>query len=75
MQRLVEELAHEGLLIERESEPVTPTPPLPSGRIPFTAPVLRTYTDMQDFMLVDPLFVDPSSEAEEVARGSHAQSG
>jgi hypothetical protein len=63
------------LVIEGEPQPVTPAPGLPSGRVPFTAPVLRSYTDMQDFMLVDPLFIDPSPETEEVARGSHAQSG
>jgi hypothetical protein len=27
----------------------------PSGRAPFVAPVLHKYTDMQEFMLVDPL--------------------
>jgi len=73
LRSLVEELAREGLVIE--GEPVTPAPGLPSGRVPFTAPVLRSYTDMQDFMLVDPLFIDPSPETEEIARGSHAQSG
>jgi Coenzyme PQQ synthesis protein D (PqqD) len=75
LRSLVEELAREGLVIEGEPQPVTPAPGLPSGRVPFSTPVLRIYTDMQDFMLVDPLFIDPSPETEEVARGSHAQPG
>jgi hypothetical protein len=67
---LVEKLLSEGLLIEGEpqlgSEPVR----LPLGRVPFVAPVLNTYTDMQEFMLVDPLH-----EVDEVAGWPHAKTG
>jgi hypothetical protein len=59
---LIEELFREGLLIEGESRTEVEVPALPAGRVPFVAPVLHTYTDMQEFMLVDPL-----READEVA--------
>jgi hypothetical protein len=59
---LLEELFREGLLIEGEPRTEVEVPELPAGRVPFVAPVLHTYTDMQEFMLVDPL-----READEVA--------
>jgi hypothetical protein len=52
---LLEELLREGLLIEGESQPELVVRALPVGRVPFVAPVLHTYTDMQEFMLVDPV--------------------
>jgi len=53
---LVKRLAEEELL-----EPAVdgaPAPPLPEPageRLPFVVPELETYTDMQDFLLVDPI--------------------
>jgi hypothetical protein len=67
---LVDELLREGLLIEDESESPLRLPALPAGRIPFAVPVLNTYTDMQEFMLVDPLH-----EVDEVAGWPHAKAG
>ena len=62
LSNLVAELLREGLVIEAESPPAAGSPELPSGRVPFVVPVLHTYTDMQEFMLVDPL-----REVDEVA--------
>jgi hypothetical protein len=67
---LVEQLVGEGLLIEDESQPAANAPRLPAGRVPFAVPVLNTYTDMQEFMLVDPLH-----EVDEVAGWPHAKTG
>jgi hypothetical protein len=44
-------------------------PELPEGRVPFAVPVLQAYTDMQEFMLVDPIH-----EVDEVAGWPHAAS-
>lgn len=59
---LVRELLQEGLLTPEEIEGTPPAAaqgrpaPAPEGtRAQFVAPVLRKYTDMQEFMLVDPL--------------------
>jgi hypothetical protein len=66
---LARRLLGEGLLVE--SEPRQSGEPLfPEGRAPFAAPVLHTYTDMQEFMLVDPLH-----EVDEVAGWPHAKTG
>jgi hypothetical protein len=51
---LTRHLLDEGLLVESESGP-TEGALFPSGRVAFAAPVLNTYTDMQEFMLVDPI--------------------
>ena len=59
---LLEKLFREGLLIEGEAPTEVKVPALPAGRVPFVAPVLHAYTDMQEFMLVDPL-----REVDEVA--------
>lgn len=61
---LVEELLGEGLLIE---SPVSSGPfesPMrePRRDVAFVAPVLHKYTDMQEFMLVDPIH-DVDAEA------------
>lgn len=50
---LVDDLVREGLVVESEGR--GDTVELPAGTVPFVAPVLHIYTDMQDFMLVDPL--------------------
>jgi hypothetical protein len=67
---LAAELLSEGLLIESQAQLEQDPPELPSGRVPFAAPVLNTYTDMQEFMLVDPLH-----EVDEVAGWPHAKAG
>jgi len=67
---LVEQLLREGLLIEDESQPAADSPRLPTGRVPFAVPVLNTYADMQEFMLVDPL-----NQVDEVAGWPHAKTG
>jgi hypothetical protein len=64
---LIEELLAEELLVECDApaEPATPGR-LPAGQVPFAVPVLQAYTDMQEFMLVDPLH-----EVDEVAGWPH----
>jgi hypothetical protein len=59
---LVEQLRQEGLLEEAHGAPDGEASNLISGdgdaatpRIEFQAPVLHRYTDMADFMLVDPI--------------------
>jgi hypothetical protein len=60
----VGELLEEGLLVEVEPGSARPSPPaagegrgngVPTGGGAFVEPVLHKYTDMQEFMLVDPL--------------------
>ena len=64
---LVDHLLQEGLLVESDELPAgEPTTP-PTGQVGFAVPVLETYTDMQEFMLVDPLH-----EVDEVAGWPHA---
>ena len=67
--RLVTDLVREGLLVEDPS-PASESPALPAGRVPYSTPVLDTYTDMQEFMLVDPLH-----EVDETAGWPHAKFG
>ena len=67
---LVGELLREGLLVEGEPQPTADPPRLPSGQVPFAPPVLNIYTDMQEFMLVDPLH-----EVDETAGWPHAKTG
>jgi hypothetical protein len=45
----------EGLLLETAAPGGGEARRLPPGRVPFTPPVLGVYTDMQEFMLVDPV--------------------
>jgi hypothetical protein len=54
---LVEELLQEGLLIQAPDDfaPVALAAEGPKADGPFVAPVLHKYTDMQEFMLVDPI--------------------
>jgi hypothetical protein len=66
---LAQELLGQGLLIESEPRQIE-GPLFPEGRIPFAPPVLHTYTDMQEFMLVDPLH-----EVDETAGWPHAKTG
>ncbi len=74
--RLVEEMYDEGLVVENGSSTEskgspTPTSPTPIGEtVPFAMPALQVYTDMQEFMLVDPLH-----EVDEVAGWPHAKPG
>jgi hypothetical protein len=65
---LIEQLLEQGLLVERPPAPGTEHPRLPAGQIPFSDPELHTYTDMQEFMLVDPLH-----EVDEAAGWPHAK--
>jgi hypothetical protein len=65
---LVENLLREGLLVEDEAESVPDSPTFPPGTVAFTAPVLHVYTDMQEFMLVDPLH-----DVDEIAGWPHAK--
>ncbi len=67
---LVGELLREGLLVQGDSQPTADSPRLPSGRVPFAVPVLNVYTDMQEFMLVDPLH-----DVDEAAGWPHAKTG
>jgi Coenzyme PQQ synthesis protein D (PqqD) len=60
----------DGLLIEGESHPPPGASWFELGRVPYVAPVLHTYTDMQEFMLVDPLH-----EVDESAGWPHAKAG
>ncbi len=67
---LVDELLREGLLIELDTGSATDPPRFPGGTVPFSAPRLNVYTDMQEFMLVDPLH-----EVDEAAGWPHAKAG
>jgi hypothetical protein len=59
---LVQELIREELLVENDVGERPDDCGLPAGQVEFAAPVLQAYTDMQQFMLVDPLHdVDESS--------------
>ncbi len=66
---LAEQLRSDGLLVECEPRRID-GPLFPAGRVQFAAPVLHTYTDMQEFMLVDPLH-----EVDEAAGWPHAKTG
>jgi hypothetical protein len=66
---LAQRLLGEGLLLESEPRQVE-QPLFPEGRVPFGTPELHTYTDMQEFMLVDPLH-----EVDEAAGWPHAKTG
>jgi hypothetical protein len=72
LKSLVEELLREGLLVEdedeAEAESVSSSSTFPSGKVEFVTPVLHVYTDMQEFMLVDPLH-----DVDEVAGWPHAK--
>ncbi len=61
---LVEELLGEGLLIESQAFAVTVAHAIdkPGPGVAFVPPVLHKYTDMQEFMLVDPIH-DVDAEA------------
>jgi hypothetical protein len=65
---LLEDLLREGLLVEDEGGTAVESSSFPPGKVPFTAPVLHVYTDMQEFMLVDPLH-----DVDEVAGWPHAK--
>lgn len=68
IESLVADLLREGLLVE--GPPNGPSaPPSPSDkRVPFVMPALQVYTDMQEFMLVDPLH-----EVDETTGWPHAK--
>ncbi len=66
--RLIDELLDQGLLVQGPPAPGADQPRLPAGQIPFSDPELHTYTDMQEFMLVDPLH-----EVDEAAGWPHAK--
>jgi hypothetical protein len=65
---LLENLLGEGLLVEQVDGTATDSSTFPAGKVAFTAPVLHVYTDMQEFMLVDPLH-----DVDEVAGWPHAK--
>lgn len=52
---LLADLFREGLLVEGFAEAAAEPLGFPPGQVPFVAPVLLVYDDMQEFMLVDPL--------------------
>jgi len=66
---LARQLLGDGLLVESEPRQIE-GPLFPAGRVQFATPVLHTYTDMQEFMLVDPLH-----EVDEAAGWPHAKTG
>jgi hypothetical protein len=63
---LLDELVREEILVEADVPEAAAAPALPDGRVPFSVPVLQSFTDMQEFMLVDPLH-----EVDEVAGWPH----
>ena len=67
---LVDRLLEEELLVQTDEPPSDEPGQLPSGQVEFAVPVLQAYTDMQEFMLVDPLH-----EVDEVAGWPHASAG
>lgn len=68
MSSLLAELVREELLVDCGPEAVADALCLPPGQIPFVAPILHKYDDMQEFMLVDPLH-----GVDEVAGWPHAK--
>ena len=64
---LIGDLLREGLLVEAPPNGSAPPPSLSGEKVPFTVPALQVYTDMQEFMLVDPLH-----EVDEQAGWPHA---
>jgi hypothetical protein len=52
---LIEDLLREGLLVEGPADESSASPDLAREQVPFVMPPLQVYTDMQEFMLVDPL--------------------
>lgn len=53
---IAKRLAEEGLLEPAvDGAPAPPAAESVNGRVPFEAPGLEKYTDMQDFLLVDPI--------------------
>ena len=67
---LVQELIREELLVENDVGERPDDCGLPAGQVEFAVPVLQAYTDMQEFMLVDPLH-----EVDEVGGWPHASAG
>lgn len=67
---LVDELVREDLLLEADATMPSEPPRLPPGRVPFVPPVLGVYTDMQEFMLVDPVH-----QVDEAAGWPHVKAG
>jgi hypothetical protein len=67
---LIDQLLVEELLVELDPALAPAPPSFPAGRIAFTPASLSTYTDMQEFMLVDPLH-----EVDEVAGWPNAKVG
>jgi hypothetical protein len=65
---LLAELLREGLLVEGTAKTAADSFSFPSGQVPFVVPVLQVYTDMQEFMLVDPLH-----DVDEVVGWPHAK--
>jgi hypothetical protein len=65
---LLADLLDQDLLVEDEAATLADSLSLPPGSAPFVAPVLHVYTDMQEFMLVDPLH-----DVDEVAGWPHAK--
>jgi hypothetical protein len=55
VEALMADMLREGLLVEGPPNG-SPAPPSSTGdKVPFATPALQVYTDMQEFMLVDPL--------------------
>ena len=60
--RLLSELGDEGLLVASDDEPPFQASPAPAGatppadHAPFDEPVLEKFEDMQDLILLDPIF-------------------
>lgn len=55
----LEELLREDLVVQQTESAAPPRPagtvPVPAVAVPFTPPELEKYTDMQDFLLADPV--------------------
>ncbi|WP_034721235.1 PqqD family protein [Intrasporangium chromatireducens] len=55
LDRFIEELTSEGLLVPSDT-PRSPTPePAGAGPMPFVPPTLSKFTDMEDLLLLDPV--------------------
>jgi hypothetical protein len=66
--RFLDQLLAEGLVVEDPAPAPATGARLPEGSVPFAQPALHVYTDMQEFMLVDPLH-----DVDEVAGWPHAK--
>lgn len=78
LQNFVDELAAAGLVVMDAAEPASQPvqlPASPNGRPRFQPPVMETFADMQDYLLMDPIHeVDSTGWPNALPEGGNGQS-